>query len=191
MLNDQHPCPRSHWRVKARARIHTQVCAAPNLAIFPITQVPSLNCTAGSVEVSVLSLSLLWGSFPTPAASQKANYACQWPASSNRIGDGCAAISASAWSASLWAGSQEAPAAQQQVIAAACFCRPLSPNCSFQTSLLYITHLPWIPLSPSFQYASEACRSQLWHLRTQHQKRVESSLSSLLTDRGEIPLRLI
>lgn len=72
------------------------------------------------MEVSAIFLSLLWDSFPTPAASQKANYACQWPASSNRISDGCGAISVSA-SLCPEQSSQETLAGWQQVISAACF----------------------------------------------------------------------
>ena len=143
--------PRGALRVSASATNHIQVCLAANLAFLPPPHVTSLNCTVGSMEVSVISLSLLWGSFPTPAVSQKANYACQWPASSNRISEGCGAISASAWSAPLYPAksSQGAPAAWQQVISAACFCCPLSPYCLFQIFLWYITYLPRIPILPS------------------------------------------
>lgn len=119
---------------------------------FPTPKPPpyvlSLNCTAGFMEVSAIFLSLFWGSFPTPAASQKANYACQWPVSSNRISDGYGAISASA-PLCPELSSQEALAVWQQVVSAACFATLSAQTAYFKpfcdTSL---TYLPWIPLLP-------------------------------------------
>ena len=63
--------PRAALRVSAGAMIHIQVSLAPNLAFSAPPCIISLNRIAGSMEVSVI------GSFPTPTASQKANYTHQ------------------------------------------------------------------------------------------------------------------
>lgn len=141
--------PRVAVRVSASATNHIQVWLAPNLAFLPPPHVTSLNRTVDSMEVSVISLTSL--RFISHSCSVKANHARQWPASSNRISDGCGAISVSAWSAPLYPAksSQGALAAWQQVISAACFCCPLSPYCLFQIFLWYTTYLPRIPILPS------------------------------------------
>lgn len=91
----------------------------------------------------------------------------------------------------LRTGSQEALVAWQRVISATCFRCPVSPNCSFQTYLWYITHLPWLPLSPALQSISEVSKKHRGNSR-QHQGRAET-LSVRLTnwDVGKIPPRLI
>lgn len=169
-------------KVSARAQIHIQVCLAANLAFSPPPHAPSLNCTAGSMEVSVISLSLLWGSFPTPAASQKANYARQWPASSNRIFNGCGAISVSAWSAALYPvqSSQGALAAWQQVISAACFCCLSVQTAYFKSSCDISLTCPEFPFHLPFCLSQRPVKSQSWQLSKQCQGRVENLLSDLL-----------
>ena len=94
--------PRAALRVSAVPGFISKSLGPQILAFSAPPHIITLNCTAGSTEVSVISLSLLWGSFPTPTASQKANYTHQWPASSNRISDGCGTVSVSAWSAPLY-----------------------------------------------------------------------------------------
>lgn len=164
-------------RVSARVGIPTQVCLAPDLAFSPHHPMFCL-WTAQQVlwKFLLFFLSLSWGSFPTPAASQKANYACQWPVSSNRISDGYGAISASA-SLCPELSSQEALAVWQQVVSAACFATLSAQTASLNLSAIH--HLPALnsPFASS-PPISEACKSQLWKL-SEHQGRLETLLPGL------------
>lgn len=72
MLKDQCPCSQSHWECVSEPGFTLwSVWLQIQLSTLP-PYVPSLNFTAGSMDISAISLSLFWGSLPTPAASQKA-----------------------------------------------------------------------------------------------------------------------
>lgn len=191
MLKDQCPCSQSLWECESEPGFTLwSIWLQIQLSTLPL-HVPSLNFTVGSMDISAISLLLLWGSLPTPEASQKAIK----PASDllPLIGFPTAMVPFQPVHGLLLspqnrvpgdAGSQAAGHLSHLFLM---YCQPKL----LTSDISVIQHLPWLLLSPAFQSISEISKSQCGNSR-QHQGRAET-LSVRLTnwDVGKIPPRLI